>query len=112
MNRTHLEPVGRPTSQHGALAWLIEECGGWQVRRTLIALESGEILDDVWLDQHGRVRSYATQPRKGSGAPDRPKPVRVEAVVTTPSRPDDKMVEHRGHDRVLAGQVKTSPPLP
>lgn len=42
MNRRRLEPVARLKSEHGALAWLIEECGDGQVRRTLIALESGE----------------------------------------------------------------------
>src|SRR5687767_14054847 len=40
------------------LVWRIGEHAEQQVRRMLIDGESGETLDDLWLDYAGRLRSY------------------------------------------------------
>lgn len=47
--------------------------------------------------------------RPGSEPPDRVGPVRVELTGTGDARPDDDVVEHRGHDGGLAGEVQAGP---
>lgn len=43
-----------------SIVWRITEApDGRQLRRTLLDVETGEILDDVWRDAGGRVRSYS-----------------------------------------------------
>jgi hypothetical protein len=44
------------------LAWRIEERDGRQFRRALLDVETGAVLDDVWLDGDGRVRSFSAPP--------------------------------------------------
>lgn len=41
------------------LAWVIELWDERPVRRTLIDTGTGEVLDQAWLDVHGRVRSWS-----------------------------------------------------
>jgi hypothetical protein len=41
------------------LAWRVESIDRQGVRRTLFDVETGEVLDDVWLDDDGRVRSWS-----------------------------------------------------
>ena len=50
--------------------WLVELVDERTVRRTLIVSSTGEVLDDVWLDRAGDVRSWS----KPSSAGHRPAP--------------------------------------
>ncbi len=47
----------RLTAEAVELVWRIVSVGGVEVRRTLADALSGELFDDVWLDENGRVRS-------------------------------------------------------
>lgn len=41
------------------LVWHVELVDELPVRRALVVEETGEILDEVWLDEAGRVRSWS-----------------------------------------------------
>jgi len=46
------------TTIERTFVWRFEESDGQVVRRTLIDPGTGEVLDDAWLDEHGRVQVY------------------------------------------------------
>ena len=92
------------------LLWRIEETdAGHQIRRTLIEVDTGVVVDDVWLDEDGRVRSHEAptpKPRRGSrlDAPNRGEAAGVELVGSGPGGGCDRdVVEDGGDDRVLPG---------
>jgi hypothetical protein len=88
--------------------WRFGRGGGQTLRRTLVDADSGELIDDVWLDEDGRVRVMvgaegAPAPAM-SDAPDRGDPIGVELVVATSAGADHCMVEHGRDDRLLPRQ--------
>jgi hypothetical protein len=95
--------------------WFVELDVVLPVRRIVIDALTGEIIDEVWLDETGRVRSYCApkRPRIGqSDPPDRGQSRLVEAVEPTLTRPDDEVVEDGGDDGSLSGQGQVAPRLP
>lgn len=119
MTEVRIEVVYRPvanpdrlTTSLRELIWRTVTEEGRRVRRTLIDGESGEILDDVWLCEDGRVRSYETSRRRDLDAPNRGEPAGVEAVVAAPGGADHEVIENSGDDRVLAAEVEVGPALP
>ena len=89
------------------VVWRIEWLDGEQIRRSLVDIRTGEILDDVWLDTDGRLRSYsAPKVPPASGSPDRLEATRIEAVETATGGSDGYVVENSGDDRALPGERK------
>ena len=81
---------------------------GHLVRRTVIDYETGEIIDDAWHDNEGRVRTYSAPkdvPARRSDSPYRLDARGVEAVVASSSGADDGMVEHRRDDSPAAASA-------
>ena len=52
--------------------WHVEVANGWHLRRTVIDLATGEILDEVWVDGNGRPRSYTAAAESFPARPARP----------------------------------------
>jgi hypothetical protein len=95
--------------------WFVELDIVFPVRRIVIDALTGEIIDEVWLDDEGRVRSYsAPRPsRMGkSDPPNRGQSRLVEAVEPPLARPDDEVIEDGGDDGSLSGQGQVAPRLP
>ena len=122
--RVRLEIVYRRSLDAGRssvreLLWRIEETDtGQQTRRTLIGVATGVVIDDVWLDEDDRTRSYeaaARKPRRGrpeSDAPDRGEAAAVELVGSGPGGGcDGNVVEDCCDDRVLPCQGQGLPAL-
>lgn len=83
MSDTRLEIVyvrwwnlDRLTTTNVTLIWHIEVGEERVVRRVLIDADTGEVLDETWLDGNGRVRSWAKQVRRAR--PARPESVRID----------------------------------
>jgi hypothetical protein len=89
--------------------WFVEQDIGLPIRRFVIDGYTGEILDEVWIDDTGRVRSYSA---RRSDPPDRRESSLVEAVVPAPSRSDDRVIQNGGDDGSLARQGQVRPRLP
>lgn len=70
------------------------------IARTVTLLSAGAIRPAA-----GRTRAD----RSGLQPPDRVGPVRVELTGTGDARVHDDVVEHRGHDGGLAGEVQAGP---
>lgn len=92
--------------------WWVEPEEGPKVRRCVFDAHTGEILDDVWIDDEGRVRSYSAPGRRQSDAPDGSESSLVEAVEPTTTGTDDDMVENGGDDGSLSRQGQVGPRLP
>jgi hypothetical protein len=90
------------------LVWLVVEGSHGPVRRTLVDPRTGEVLDDVWLDEEGLVRAYSAG-RDVLRAPVRRQPGLVEAVVAAPGGADDDVIEDGGNDRVLPAEREFGP---
>ena len=72
----------RRTPDGRELLWLtLAAPDGRPVRRTLVEKATGEILDDVWLDEAGWVRSAAARPREASSSRARRAERRSERVA-------------------------------
>lgn len=102
------------TSRERCFLWRFEHRDGHLVRRTVIDYETGEIIDDAWHDNEGRVRTYSAPkdvPARRSDSPYRLDARGVEAVVASSSGADDGMVEHRRDDRPLPRQREEWPRL-
>ncbi len=93
----------RLTTLERVLIWRTITVEGVTVRRTLIEAATGEVLDDAWLDESGRVCSYSVPRSARLDPPDGRYPAWVEAVVPAASRADDRVVEHGRDDRALTG---------
>jgi hypothetical protein len=95
--------------------WFVELDLVFPVRRIVIDALTGEIIDEVWMDDEGRIRSY-TAPRPSrigeSDPPDRGQSRFVEAVEPPLARRDDEVVENGGDDGALSGQGQVAPRLP
>lgn len=92
-----------------SLLWRVETVDGLDVRRTLIDPATGEILDDVWMDPDGRVRSYNAFDRTRLRAPYR-RDARLVKPVEPWRRPSDvQVVDHSGDDRALPRQGQLFP---
>jgi len=113
-NRPKLEASNRAERLGDALAaWVAASCArhGVPVKvtdaaviaRTVTLLSSGAIRPALKPSQEDRPDRWGLQ------APDRVGPVRVELTGTGDARPDDDVVEHRGHDGGLAGEIQTRP---
>jgi hypothetical protein len=76
------------TTREVELVWRTVLLDGLPVQRTLLDAQTGVILDDVIVGQ--------------SDTPHRLDPRRLEAVVATPTRADDRVVEDGRDDRTLA----------
>jgi hypothetical protein len=102
------------TTVERTFIWRIERNDERDTRYVLLDADTGEILDDVWLDERGRVRSWSveTRPLPRSDAPDRGDSVRIKAVVTSTAGANHGVIEHRGDDRALAGQRQIGPSNP
>lgn len=70
------------------------------IARTVTLLSAGAIRPTV---KPSRADRPVLQPPHRVGA------VRVELTGTGDARPDDDVVEHRGHDGCLAGEVQAGP---
>jgi hypothetical protein len=92
--------------------WVVELDVVLPVRRMVIDAMTGEIFDEVWTDEAGRVQSYSTRRSRESNAPDRGQPGLVETVVPTSPRADDQMVEDGGDDGSLPSEGQVRPRLP
>ena len=92
-----------------SLLWRIETVGGCDVRRTLIDPATGEILDDVWMDADGQVRSYNAFARTRLRPPYRRDARLVKAVEPWCGASDGEVVDHGGDDRALPRQGQLFP---
>jgi hypothetical protein len=91
--------------------WKTEVEGEIVVRRTLIDADGGEVLDEVWLDEEGRVRSWSCVRAERSNTPDGSDSRGIESVVAAASGADHGVIEDGGDDRTLASQRKGGPDL-
>ena len=91
--------------------WRTVRADGYPTRRTLIDLDTGEILDDVWLDDGGCVRSYSAPlvNRESDDSPHGSDAPRFEAVVTPPTGADHGVVEDSRNDRALTSERQLGP---
>ena len=108
--RRLIAPDGLTTVER-TFIWRIERNDGRDTRYTLVDADTGEILDDVWLDERGQVQAYEA-PRQLSDTPDRNNAVGFEAVVATATRADHRVVENCRDDRALTGQRQIRPSVP
>jgi hypothetical protein len=92
--------------------WKTEVEGEVVVRRTLIDADGGEVLDEVWLDEEGRVRSWSCVPTERSDTPDGSDSRGIESIVASSARADHGVIEDGGDDRVLASQREGGPGVP
>lgn len=93
-----------------SLLWRIETVDGRDMRRTLIDPATGEILDDVWMDPDGQVRSYNAFDRTRLRPPYRRDARLVKPIEAERRRgPDDQVVDHGGDDRPLPRQGQLFP---
>lgn len=109
-NRPKLEASNRAERLGDALAaWVAASCArhGVPVKVT----DAAVIARAVTLLSAGAIRpAPRLADRPGPlQAPDRVGPVRVELTGAGDARPDDDVVEHRGHDGGLAGEIQTRP---
>lgn len=88
-------------------AWVAASCArqGVPVKVT----DAAVVARAVTLLSGGALRPAASRARAGLQAPDGIDPVGVEGGSALGTGPDEGVVEHRGHDGVLAGEVEFGP---
>lgn len=92
------------------LIWRIELVGDWQVRRTLIDAQTGEVLDDAWHEGDGRIASYNAFDRTRLRPPYRRDPGLIKPIQAERRRgSDDQVVDHGSNDRALPRQGQLFP---
>lgn len=100
----------RLTTTKFSFVWRIARTpDGRPLRRTVIIGETGEVIDDVWVNDDGTVRAWTRS--KPLQAPDRGEAVGVEPVEASSTGADHDMIEHGGDDRLLLRQREASPGL-
>lgn len=84
------------------LLWHIERDHGRDVRRVLIDLATGEILDEVWRTQDGHIRSYGLA---------RPDPPGVDEFASARVDNSSTAVRHAAGSSVVEGDDPCGHPL-
>ncbi len=83
-------------TQEARLLWRTVLANEVPVRRTLINADTGEIIDDVWLDGDGRVRSWSCVAGSSNAARDPATLRRCCAVTSVEPRLMTTLVAGRG----------------